>query len=169
MADCRIRDVAACNTNSHGARDRTWWTFRPHTRNTTIDRQKLARGRRYESTGRTHDHNRLRRPASRRRHAHRCDHRCLRRFALASNSCSRRKISRTITTDQVAAVSVGIVGNTPLLDLKYDEDSRAEVDMNIVCTGDGRFIELQGTAEREPFSRAQMDELVALGVRGIQT
>jgi ribonuclease PH len=56
----------------------------------------------------------------------------------------------------------------PLLDLKYDEDSKAEVDMNIVCTGDGRFIELQGTAEREPFSRGQMDELVALGERGIQ-
>jgi ribonuclease PH len=64
------------------------------------------------------------------------------------------KISRSLTTDQVAAVSVGIVGGTPLLDLKYDEDSKAEVDMNIVCTGDGRFIELQGTAEREPFSRA---------------
>jgi ribonuclease PH len=79
------------------------------------------------------------------------------------------KISRSFTTDQVAAVSVGIVGGTALLDLKYDEDSRAEVDMNIVCTGDGRFIELQGTAEREPFSRAQMDELVALGERGIQT
>ena len=79
------------------------------------------------------------------------------------------KISRSFTTDQVAAVSVGIVGGTPLLDLKYDEDSRAEVDMNIVCTGDGRFIELQGTAEREPFSRVQMDELVALGERGIQT
>ena len=63
---------------------------------------------------------------------------------------------------------MGIVNNTPLLDLKYDEDSRAEVDMNVVCTGDGRFIELQGTAEREPFSRAQMDELVTLGVRGIQ-
>jgi ribonuclease PH len=78
------------------------------------------------------------------------------------------KISRSFTTDQVAAVSVGIVGGTPLLDLKYDEDSKAEVDMNVVCTGDGRFIELQGTAEREPFSRAQMDELVALGERGIQ-
>ena len=71
-------------------------------------------------------------------------------------------------TCQVAAVSVGIVGNTPLLDLKYDEDSRAEVDMNVVCTGDGRFIELQGTAEREPFSRAQMDDLLALATRGIE-
>ena len=89
-------------------------------------------------------------------------------FALASqNLLKAGKISRPLTTNQVSAVSVGIVGNTPLLDLKYDEDSRAEVDMNIVCTGDGRFIELQGTAEREPFSREQMDELVALGTRGI--
>ena len=91
-------------------------------------------------------------------------------LALANHQLLKiGKISRSVTTDQVAAVSVGIVGGTPLLDLKYDEDSRAEVDMNIVCTGDGRFIELQGTAEREPFSRAQMDELVALGEGGIQT
>jgi len=90
-------------------------------------------------------------------------------FALASRQLLKAgKIQRSLTTDQVAAISVGIVGNTPLLDLKYDEDSRAEVDMNVVCTGDGRFIELQGTAEREPFSRSQMDELVALASRGIE-
>jgi ribonuclease PH len=89
--------------------------------------------------------------------------------ALASQQLlTAGKIQRSVLTDQVAAVSVGIVGNTPLLDLKYDEDSRAEVDMNVVCTGDGRFIELQGTAEREPFSRAQMDDLVALATRGIE-
>jgi ribonuclease PH len=91
-------------------------------------------------------------------------------FALASQHLLRiGKISRPLTTNQVAAISVGIVDNVPLLDLKYDEDSRAEVDMNVVCTGDGRFIELQGTAEREPFSRTQMDELVVLGTRGIET
>lgn len=90
-------------------------------------------------------------------------------FALASRVLLKSgKITRSLTTNQVAAVSVGIVGKTPLLDLKYDEDSKAEVDMNIVCTGDGRFIELQGTAEREPFSPAQMSEMVALGVRGIE-
>jgi ribonuclease PH len=89
-------------------------------------------------------------------------------FALASKQLLKAgKISRPLTTNQVAAVSVGIVGKTPLLDLKYDEDSRAEVDMNVVCTGDGRFIELQGTAEREPFSRKQMDELLALATSGI--
>ena len=90
-------------------------------------------------------------------------------LALASQQLLKAgKIQRSVVTDQVAAISVGIVGNTPLLDLKYDEDSRAEVDMNVVCTGDGRFIELQGTAEREPFSRAQMDDLVALATRGIE-
>src|SRR5881394_518423 len=78
-----------------------------------------------------------------------------------------KKIPKSPIVSEVAAISVGVVEGTPLLDLKYDEDSRAEVDMNIVCTGDGRFIEVQGTAEREPFSRAQMDELVELGRRGI--
>ena len=91
-------------------------------------------------------------------------------FALAGNKLLKAgKISRSVVLNQVAAVSVGIVGNVPLLDLKYDEDSRAEVDMNVVCTGDGRFIEVQGTAEREPFSRAQMDELMLLAARGIDT
>jgi ribonuclease PH len=90
-------------------------------------------------------------------------------FALASNRLLKLgKITRPLTNNQVAAVSVGIVGNMPLLDLKYDEDSRAEVDMNVVCTSDGRFIELQGTAEREPFSRSQMDELLALATQGIE-
>lgn len=90
-------------------------------------------------------------------------------FALASAHLLKMgKITRSLTAHQVAAVSVGIVGNTPLLDLKYDEDSRADVDMNVVCTSDGRFIELQGTAEREPFSRSQMDELLALATQGIE-
>jgi ribonuclease PH len=72
-------------------------------------------------------------------------------------------------TGEVAAVSVGIVGGSPLLDLKYDEDSRASVDMNVVCTGDGRFIELQGTAEGEPFSREEMESMLALARTGLAT
>jgi ribonuclease PH len=72
-------------------------------------------------------------------------------------------------TGEVAAVSVGIVGGAPLLDLKYDEDSRASVDMNVVCTGDGRFIELQGTAEGEPFSREEMESMLALARAGLDT
>lgn len=91
-------------------------------------------------------------------------------FALANRRLlDTGKIARSAVVNQVAAVSVGMVDNTALLDLKYDEDSRAEVDMNIVCTGDGRFIEVQGTAEREPFSRSQMDDLLELARRGIAT
>ena len=78
------------------------------------------------------------------------------------------KIARSPLTTEVAAVSVGIVGKSPLLDLKYDEDSSAEVDMNLVCTGDGRFIEVQGTAEGSPFSRQELDMLLALGAGGIE-
>jgi ribonuclease PH len=89
-------------------------------------------------------------------------------FAMASRRLLKAgKIPRSLATNQVAAISVGIVAGVPLLDLKYDEDSRAEVDMNVVCTSDGRFIELQGTAEREPFSRPQMDEILALAAGGI--
>ncbi|QYO65302.1 ribonuclease PH [Leptolyngbya sp. 7M] len=68
---------------------------------------------------------------------------------------------------EVAAVSVGMVDGTPILDLAYAEDSTAEVDMNIVCTGAGRFIEIQGTAEREPFTREQMDAMMELAEKGI--
>ena len=66
----------------------------------------------------------------------------------------------------VAAVSVGIVDGEPLLDLCYSEDVAAETDMNVVCTGDGRFVEVQGTAEREPFGRDLLDRLLDLGVAG---
>ena len=69
--------------------------------------------------------------------------------------------------DVVSAVSVGIVGGEPLLDLDYAEDSTAEVDMNVVMTGDGRLIEVQATAERVPFERAQLDELLGLAAQGI--
>jgi ribonuclease PH len=66
----------------------------------------------------------------------------------------------------VAAVSVGIVDGQPRLDLCYDEDVAAETDMNVVCTGDGRFVEVQGTAEREPFDRKLLDQLLDLAVAG---
>ncbi len=91
-------------------------------------------------------------------------------FVLAVNRLVESgKLQRTIITNEVAAISVGIVENIPLLDLKYDEDSKAEVDMNVVCTGDGRFIEVQGTAEGEPFTPEQMENLLALARRGLQS
>ena len=68
----------------------------------------------------------------------------------------------------VAAVSVGIVDGQPRLDLCYDEDVAAETDMNVVCTGDGSFVEVQGTAEREPFGRALLDELLGPGGRRLR-
>ncbi len=70
---------------------------------------------------------------------------------------------------EVTAVSVGIVDGVPLLDLKYDEDSRAEVDMNVVGTGGDRFIEIQGTAEKTPFSRAAMDAMMELAASGLES
>jgi ribonuclease PH len=70
--------------------------------------------------------------------------------------------------DHLAAVSVGIVDGTPMLDLCYTEDSAAEVDMNLVMTGKGRIVEVQGTAERVPFSKAHLTRLLALGERGIR-
>lgn len=69
--------------------------------------------------------------------------------------------------DSVAAVSVGIVGGRALLDLNYDEDSTAEVDMNIIMTGSGKFVEVQGTAEAEPFSKDSLSELIFLASKGI--
>lgn len=90
-------------------------------------------------------------------------------FAIACKRLMKEKrISKSPIISEVAAISVGIVDGTPLLDLKYDEDSRAEVDMNIVCAGDGRFIEVQGTAEGAPFTREQMDNLLELGRKGIE-
>jgi ribonuclease PH len=72
-------------------------------------------------------------------------------------------------TGSVAAVSCGIVGGVPLLDLDYPEDSTAEVDANVVMTGDGGLVEVQATAERTPLSRANLDELLALAQRGIES
>jgi ribonuclease PH len=66
----------------------------------------------------------------------------------------------------VSAVSVGIVNGEPRLDLCYEEDSAAETDMNVVCTGSGEFVEIQGTAEREPFGRAMLTSLLDLAVAG---
>jgi ribonuclease PH len=79
----------------------------------------------------------------------------------------RGLLAQVPLVDHVAATSVGIVGDTPLLDLAYEEDSTAEVDMNVVMTGGGRFIEIQGTAEGAPFSRDQHDALLGLAQSGI--
>lgn len=76
-------------------------------------------------------------------------------------------IPSSVIKSPVAAVSVGIVDGVPLLDVRYEEDSAAEVDINVVMTGPDQFVEVQGTAEREPFSRQRLDELLDLARGGI--
>ncbi|MCC7185333.1 MAG: ribonuclease PH [Acidobacteria bacterium] len=89
-------------------------------------------------------------------------------MVLAMDRLRQQGALRNIpVTDYVAATSVGIVKNTPLLDLAYEEDSAAEVDMNVIKTGGGKFIEIQGTAETDPFDRAALDLLLTLADKGI--
>jgi ribonuclease PH len=92
-------------------------------------------------------------------------------YVALHDACTRLvdqgRITRHPLVDQVAAISVGIVDTVAMLDLPYEEDSRADVDMNVVMTGAGRFVEVQGTAEKFAFSRDELDELLALATAGI--
>lgn len=90
-------------------------------------------------------------------------------LALAVEWAREQRIIRSTAkplTGSVAAVSVGMVDGTAVADLPYEEDVRAETDMNVVTTGDGEFIEIQGTAEERPFNRAQLDEMLDLALAG---
>jgi len=93
-------------------------------------------------------------------------------YVALALACRKLVKQGTIKTNpiisEVAAVSVGVIEGTTILDLAYTEDSTADVDMNIVCTGAGKFIEIQGTAEREPFTREQMDEMLILAEIGVK-
>jgi ribonuclease PH len=88
-------------------------------------------------------------------------------YVAAARALDRFGLARALPLS-VAAVSVGVVGGVPLLDLDYSEDSRAETDMNVVMTGDGRLVEVQATAEAAPFTREELDALVDLAVGGIE-
>ena len=88
-------------------------------------------------------------------------------YVAARRALERFGLGRTLT-GSVAAVSVGIVDDEPLLDLDYSEDSQADVDMNVVMTGEGALVEVQATAERTPFTRARLDELLELAAGGIE-
>jgi len=88
-------------------------------------------------------------------------------YVAARRALERFGLSKAFT-GSIAAVSVGIVDGEPLLDLDYAEDSTADVDMNVVMTGDARLVEVQATAEREPFSRESLDTLLALAAEGIE-
>ena len=88
--------------------------------------------------------------------------------AMAFDHLASAKIIKNYPLkSQVAAISVGVVRGEKILDLKYDEDSIADVDMNVVMCNDGRFIEVQGTAEKEPFSKSDLDAMLALAAQGI--
>jgi len=87
-------------------------------------------------------------------------------YVAGMRALDRFGLSRTFV-DSVAAISVGVVGGVALLDLDYAEDSSADTDMNVVMTGDGRLIEVQATAERDPFTRERLDELLTLAEVGI--
>ncbi|HXE81039.1 MAG TPA: ribonuclease PH [Vicinamibacterales bacterium] len=90
-------------------------------------------------------------------------------LALALKKMKEQDLIRSIPlVDHVAATSVGIVGGVPMLDLAYDEDSKADVDMNVVQTGDGRLIEVQGTAEADPFGRDALNTMLDLAQHGIR-
>jgi ribonuclease PH len=88
-------------------------------------------------------------------------------YVAARRALDRLGLGRALT-DSVAAVSVGLVDGRPLLDIDYAEDSRAEVDVNVVMSGDGRLIEVQATAEGERFSRPELDEMLDLAAAGIE-
>jgi ribonuclease PH len=87
--------------------------------------------------------------------------------AFVALAIALKAIKKPALRDYVAATSVGILRNQPILDLCYEEDSQAEVDMNVVMTGSGRFIEVQGTAEQQPFDDAQMSAMITLARHGI--
>ncbi len=88
-------------------------------------------------------------------------------YVAARRALDRFGLSKALK-GQVAAVSVGVVDGRPLLDLDYAEDSTAETDMNVVMTADGRLVEVQATAEREPFTREELDLMIDLGASGIE-
>ncbi len=93
-------------------------------------------------------------------------------YVALHDAFTRLREARVLTQhpldDEVAAVSVGVIDGVSMLDLPYGEDSRADVDMNVVMTGSGRYVEIQGTAERSAFSREELDELLGLASRGIE-
>jgi ribonuclease PH len=94
-------------------------------------------------------------------------------YVALHDACTRLLAAKAITkhplSEHLAAVSVGIVDAVPMLDLDYSEDSRAEVDMNVVMTAAGRFVEVQGTAEGLPFSRSELDAMLLLAEDGIRS
>ena len=125
-------------------------------------------GRCFEAAGRAHHPARLRRDPGRWRHPHRRHHRRLGGAQDAVNTLiAAGKITQSPLREPVAAISVGIVQGTPLLDLEYVEDVDCDTDMNVVMTGAGHYVEVQGTAEGVAFTRKEMDQLLVLAEKAL--
>ena len=140
---------------------------RPHPRDLPPDRPLAARGHRLQGARREHHRPRLRRPPGRRRHPHRRDHRRVRRpRRRRAPTCDVGRTSRSPARSPPSASASSTA--CPRLDLPYEEDVRAETDMNVVMTGDGKFVEVQGTAEGAAFDRAELDALLALADEGLR-
>jgi len=93
---------------------------------------------------------------------------CIALFDALTNMRKNHDIKTMPLKDFIAATSVGIVNGKPMLDLNYNEDSKAQVDMNVVMTGSGKFVEIQGTAEEDPFSEEEMQKMIGLAKSGIE-
>ena len=143
---------------------------RPHGRDPAPDRPLAARRGRLRGARRAHRLDRLRRARGRRRHPLRRDHRrlCGARAGAAPRWSPRASSTRCRSRSRSPRSRAGMVDGRALLDLDYSEDSTAEVDANVVMTGDGGLVEVQATAERTPLSRASLDELLALAAPGIE-
>ena len=157
------------STNPRKRRERGGESRRADDRDPAADRPQPPGRDRLAGHRRADDNHRLRRAGSRRRHAHAEHHGRFfgpgRGLAGGGQGPARRR-SRPLR-DSVAAVSVGMVGGQPLLDLCYEEDFAAEVDMNVVMTGSGRFVEVQGTGEEATFSEQELSAMFALARSGI--
>ena len=165
LADGRVLAAARLDGRADPARGLARQAGRPHGRDPAADRPRAARGAatsRRSASGRSGSTATCSRPTAARA-ARRSPARTSPPTARSTASGSRKALPGS-----VAAVSVGVVDGAPLLDLDYSEDSRAETDMNVVMTGDGRLVEVQATAERDPFSRERLDALLDLAAGGIE-
>ena len=161
----RVQHAAAGDRRADAAGGRQGRARRSDARDPAPHRPVAARGRGHGPPRRAHGDGRLRRDPGRRRHADGLDHRRL-RGARPGPPLTRPGAA---AVGQVAAVSVGIVDGTACLDLDYAEDSHAQVDLNVVGTDGGAYVELQGTAEGKPFDRAALERLLGLADEGLQT
>ena len=147
---------------------RTTLAQRPHPGNLTAHWPQFAHGAGLVAARRTYANHRLRRFTGRRRHTHSSRDWWLGSSCLALQPLiDAGELPPEVLARQIAAISVGLVNDVPLLDLAYEEDVRAEVDFNVVMAGGDQLVEVQGTAEKAPFARTQLNDLVDLAAVGI--